>query len=344
MEKVTITGDVATVLKNTLQQGNFTNVAVLVDENTHRHCYPLLRDHLPEHTLVQIKSGEIHKNIETCVSIWSVLTQQSFDRKGIMINLGGGVIGDMGGFCARTYKRGISFINVPTTLLAQVDASAGGKLGIDFEHFKNHIGLFSEPDQVIIDPVFLQTLSARELRSGYAEVIKHNLIADKAGWEKIKNTPFEQLDWKAIIQHSVKLKQNVTDQDPTEKGIRKILNFGHTIGHAVESFLMQRNRAILHGEAVAVGMIAEAQASYALGFINAASLEEITSYILSIFEKVLLSSEDIQTICEYAVQDKKNKSNRILAALLKEVGNASWDIEISPAEIDQSLKYYVAQT
>ena len=344
MEKVIITDKAPLVLKNTLQQGNFTSVAVLVDENTHRHCYPLLKDHLPEHSLVQIKSGEIHKNIETCVSIWNVLTSQSFDRKGLLINLGGGVIGDMGGFCARTYKRGIHFVNVPTTLLAQVDASVGGKLGIDFEHFKNHIGLFSEPDQVIIDPVFLKTLPGSELRSGYAEVIKHNLIADKEGWNKIQDIPFDTMNWKEVIEHSVTLKQEITQKDPTETGLRKILNFGHTIGHAVESYLMKEGRSVLHGEAVAIGMIAETHASHTLGFIDTNSLQEITRYILSIFQKIQLTSKDIETICAYAVQDKKNKGNRILAALLKEVGNASWDVEISPAEIDQSLKYYVSQT
>ncbi len=344
MEKVVITDQAANALMQTLDHGQFTSIAILVDENTHIHCYPLIKHHLPEHTLIQIKSGEIHKNIETCISIWNVLTEQSFDRQGLLINLGGGVIGDMGGFCARTYKRGIAFINVPTTLLAQVDASVGGKLGIDFEHLKNHIGLFSEPDQVIIDPVFLKTLPDNELRSGYAEVIKHHLIADGKGWDRMKNSHFEEMNWKEVIEHSVKMKYGVAQKDPTEKGLRKILNFGHTVGHAVESYLMQEGRAILHGEAVAVGMVAEAYISNTRDLISAGDLTDIQGYIQGLYPKAKLSARDIEAIGKYAVQDKKNKGKRILAALLNGVGNAVWDIEISGKEIDQSLRYYVDQT
>lgn len=344
MEKVVITDQAASALMQTLDHGQFTNIAILVDENTHIHCYPLIKHHLPEHTLIQIKSGEIHKNIETCVSIWNVLTEQSFDRQGLLVNLGGGVIGDMGGFCARTYKRGIAFINVPTTLLAQVDASVGGKLGIDFEHLKNHIGLFSEPDQVIIDPVFLKTLPDNELRSGFAEVIKHHLIADGKGWDRMKNSRFEEMNWKEVIEHSVKMKYRVAQKDPTEKGLRKILNFGHTVGHAAESYLMQEGRAILHGEAVAVGMVAEAYISHTRDFISAGDLADIQGYIYGLYPKTELSARDIEAIGKYAVQDKKNKGKKILAALLNGVGNAVWDIEISGKEIDQSLRYYVDQT
>ncbi|WP_370513191.1 3-dehydroquinate synthase [Fulvivirga sp. M361] len=343
-ENVIITNQVPLVLQQKIISEAYTNVAVLVDENTHEHCYNVIKAHLPEHTLIQIKSGEIHKNLESCKAIWHVLTQQSFDRKGVLINLGGGVIGDMGGFCARTYKRGIAFINIPTTLLAQVDASVGGKLGIDFDHFKNHIGLFSEPDQVIIDPIFLKTLPERQLRSGYAEVIKHNLIADAEGWETIKKNSFPATDWMDTLRHSVTLKADVVLKDPTEKGLRKTLNFGHTIGHAVESYLLRHDRSVLHGEAVAAGMITEAYISYNRQFIDNDSLKEIVDYIDLIFERIKLNENDILEISNYAIQDKKNKGNRIMAALLKEVGSAQWDTEISKDEIQQSLQYYTLQT
>ena len=177
-----------------------------------------------------------------------------------MINLGGGVIGDMGGFCAATYKRGIRFINIPTTLLAQVDASVGGKLGIDFRGFKNHIGLFTMPEQVLVDVKFLETLPERELRSGFAEVIKHYLISDHSEWEKLNSLSFEKQDWKHHVTESVKIKSAVVDRDPIEKGFRKVLNFGHTIGHALETFFLSRKNSkvkVLHGEAIAAGMICE---------------------------------------------------------------------------------------
>ncbi len=344
LENVVITQDANKALSKALDQLNYSQLAVLVDENTHELCYTKIKTALPEHILIQIKSGEIHKSLETCWSIWSVFTEQALDRRGLLINLGGGVIGDMGGFCARTYKRGISFINIPTTLLSQVDASIGGKLGIDFEGYKNHIGLFSDPDLVIIDPIFLETLPENELKSGYAEVIKHNLIADKQNWLRISKKPFSQMDWLATIEHSVNVKKRVVEEDPKESGKRKILNFGHTLGHAIESHLLNSNRPVLHGEAVAAGMIAESYLSWQKGYISESDHKSIAEYIESLYEKIKLEESDIKSIRKYAVQDKKNKGNKVLAALLEDIGSANWDVELTSEEIELGLRYYATYT
>ena len=201
-----------------------SKAAILVDENTKRDCLPKLPQ-LDNSIIIEIKSGEEYKNINTCNFIWKQLTAHQFDRNSLLINLGGGVIGDMGGFAASTYKRGIDFIHVPTTLLAMVDASVGGKLGIDFKDFKNQIGLFNNPESVLIFPEFLETLPENQLKSGFAEVVKHALISDKILWGKLTNTSFESLDWKAIIETSIQIKNTIVLADPLEKGDRKKLNF-----------------------------------------------------------------------------------------------------------------------
>src|SRR6187402_1944444 len=205
-----------------LQKKNYSQVAVLTDENCRRHCYPLLEQTLPPHRLIEVKSGEEQKNLDTCSYIWQEMTEQALDRHAVLLVLGGGVLGDMGGFCASTYKRGIDFILVPTTLLAQVDASIGGKLGIDFNHFKNHIGVFNQPALTILHSDFLKTLPAAELRSGFAEVIKHTLISDKTMWDEISAKSLTHQDWDKILKHSVEFKADVTQKDPTETGLRKI--------------------------------------------------------------------------------------------------------------------------
>ncbi|MEM7107353.1 MAG: 3-dehydroquinate synthase [Bacteroidota bacterium] len=339
-DKVVITQAVNQQIQYILKELNFTQLAVLVDENTLVNCYPLIKASLPNHCLIQIKSGEEFKTIETCNHIWGRLTAEAFDRKSLLLNLGGGVIGDMGGFAARTFKRGIKFINIPTTLLAQVDASIGGKLGVDFKGLKNHIGLFSDPDQVIVDPVFLQSLPPAELASGFAEVIKHHLIADANGWEMLKKQSLPDLNWLETIRHSVAIKSRVVASDPQEAGYRKTLNFGHTLGHAVESFKMINDDSVLHGEAVALGMIAESYVSYKKGLLSSEELKSIENYIDSIFTRVNIMPEEIDEIFNLVIQDKKNKNNRVMAVLLEGIGSAKWDIKLTPSEIKSSLRYY----
>ncbi len=337
---VVVTEDIQESLTALFASHRFSQIGVLTDENTGRDCYPLVRDSLPVHTLYEIRSGEAYKNLTTCTQIWDWLTQKSFDRKALLLNLGGGVIGDMGGFCAATYKRGIRFVNLPTTLLAQVDASVGGKLGIDFEGYKNHIGVFQEPLQVIIDPKFLKTLPERELRSGFAEVIKHSLIADADYWQKLEAQPFEQQNWPAHIRHSVDIKSGVVAQDFKESGLRKILNFGHTIGHAIESFYLDSTQPWLHGEAIAAGMICESYLSAQYTHLTAEDIRRIEAFIFQTFGKLDLQEDTLEAIADMALQDKKNENNSIRCTLLERIGQAVYDIPVTVADIQQALYSY----
>jgi 3-dehydroquinate synthase len=331
----------ADCLPRLLKENPYSKIAVLVDENTKKHCYPALKALLPKHTLIQIRSGEENKHLATCEKIWEVITKAEFDRHSLLLNLGGGVIGDMGGFCAATYKRGVAFMQIPTTLLAQVDASVGGKLGVDFQGFKNHIGVFQEPRAVLVDATFLRTLPWAELRSGFAEIIKHCLIADAAKWEHIRKRDFEKQSWLDLIAHSINIKAEVVRQDPTEKGLRKILNFGHTIGHAVESyFLTQPKKKLLHGEAIAVGMITESYLSHQRNLLDLSSLEHIEEFIFSVFGRVEITEADIEQILPLTLQDKKNRDGKVKTVLLEGLGKAKFDVEISAREMREALMYY----
>jgi 3-dehydroquinate synthase len=318
----------------------YSSFAIIVDENTEKHCLPFVQDLLPDALVIKIKSGEENKTLQTCAQIWEELTNASFDRKALVFNLGGGVIGDMGGFCASTYKRGIEFVQIPTTLLSQVDASVGGKLGIDFNSFKNQIGVFQKPKAVIINTDFLKTLPERELRSGYGEVIKHALIADKAQWEILQSKTLQDFDWTKIVSHSVHIKAGVTEQDPTEKGLRKILNFGHTIGHAVETFYLETDKKLFHGEAVAVGMVTEAQVAVSKGHISQEECDQIKSYINKIYGKREIPQKDIDKIIPLTLQDKKNEGKIVYSALLEKIGKANYNQPLSESEIRASIAYY----
>lgn len=309
-----------------------------MDVNTEKFCYPLLKDALPAHEVISIEGGEEHKNLEACQQVWDKLTHFHFDRHSLLLILGGGVIGDLGGFCAATFKRGIDFVLLPTTLLAQVDASVGGKLGIDFQQYKNHIGVFCEPAATLISPTFLNSLPERELRSGFAEIIKHCLISDRSMWDVLKKKSLTNQDWNVLIPHSVAFKKEVVETDPKEGGLRKILNFGHTVGHAVESYFLSTNR-IFHGEAIAVGMICESFIGWKKNLLAKEELDEISAYLKQVYPTVTLPSVR-QPILDLMSQDKKNKGNRILMALTKGIGQAVWDVEASAEEIDASLDYY----
>lgn len=325
-----------------LKENHYSQIAVLTDENTAQHCLPLLKKVLPADSLhIRIRSGEENKNLKSCAHIWEELTLAGFDRKGLLINLGGGVITDMGGFCAATYKRGISFINIPTTLLSQVDASVGGKLGIDFMGFKNHIGLFQEAEAVLIDPVFLGTLPLRELRSGYAEVVKHALIADKSHWEQLQKTPWQEQDWQRIIDHSIGIKYQITTADPTEKGLRKILNFGHTIGHAIESYFLEKGpEKLLHGEAIALGMICESYLSQQKSGLGQQEVISICNYIATVYPLTVIPSDAYDFITGLALQDKKNEQGVINCTLLKKTGEAVYNKPVNRAEIQEAISWY----
>ncbi|MFN3841256.1 MAG: 3-dehydroquinate synthase [Cyclobacteriaceae bacterium] len=317
----------------------YSQSCVLADTNTVIHCYPRLKPVLPAHKVIQIPAGESGKTIETCTQVWKALTDQKLDRHSVLIIIGGGVAGDLGGFCASTFKRGIDFILVPTTLLAMADASIGGKLGVDFGFYKNQLGVFREPVMNLISTSFLSTLPADELRSGFAEVVKHALISDAALWDLIRTKPWKNHDWDNLVRHSAALKYQVVQQDPLEKGIRKILNAGHTIGHAIETWFLTRQKPVLHGEAIAAGLICESFIAWKKNMLSQRELNEITGLLLPVFGKLNLPRqyEEIAGLC---YQDKKNKGNTILMALLNGIGRARWDVEVSMDEMVDSLTYY----
>ena len=299
-----------------LDVSEYSEVAILVDENTRRNCLNKLPK-TDNSKVIEIKSGEKNKNISTCNFIWQELTNHNFDKDSLLINLGGGVIGDMGGFCAATYKRGIDFIQIPTTLLAMTDASIGGKLGVDFLALKNQIGLFANPKSVLIYPDFLESLPLDQLKSGFAEVLKHALISDKTLWNEILNTSFEKLNWNEIILLSVEIKNKIVLSDPKEKGERRKLNFGHTFGHAIESFYLKKSTPILHGQAIALGMLIESKMSN----LSESEKVEITAFILSNF--TLPYNPAKNQLIDFMRNDKKNSDEKINFTLLDGIGSCT---------------------
>lgn len=338
-------GDAWDTLQQTIREGRYSKILILVDENTSRHCLPILTTalELPFISL-EIPAGEKHKNLETCTRIWTGMMEHQLDRNSLCLNLGGGVMGDMGGFCASTFKRGMDFIQIPTTLLSQVDASIGGKLGIDFAQVKNSIGLFRNPRGVWVYPRFLNTLPGDEVRSGFAELIKHSLIADAAEWQKIKAiSSFDALDWAGIIVPSIRIKQQIVEADPFERGLRKALNFGHTIGHALEGYALETDRPLLHGEAIAIGMVCEAYLSHLETGLPTEQLEEIVAQIKKWYPAWPIPMDEFPQFLSLMKNDKKNVKSQINFSLLEEIGVARINISPDISRIEASLDFYNQQ-
>ena len=313
-------------LAEMLKPSHYSKIFILVDENTSQYCLPHLLNNLAteiEIEIIELEVGEIHKNIATCTEVWGALSDLGGDRKSILINLGGGVISDLGGFVACTFKRGIDFINIPTTLLSMVDASIGGKNGVDLGNLKNQIGIIREPKAVIVDTQFLNTLPQNEMRSGLAEMLKHGLIFDKKYWDKFKNIKdLITEDLNELIHQSIQIKNTIVCEDLTENGIRKSLNFGHTLGHAIESYFLENDNktSLLHGEAIAVGMILESFISREKELLTNEEYQEIKYIINDIFERVEFSQIDIEKIIELLIFDKKNEFGKVQFALLDGIG------------------------
>ena len=287
--------------------------------------------------IIELEAGEIHKNIATCTEVWGALSELGAERKSIVLNLGGGVISDLRGFVACTFKRGIDFINIPTTLLAMVDASVGGKNGVDLDNLKNQIGIIREPKAVLIDTHFLESLPQNEMRSGLAEMLKHGLIHDASYWNKFKNLKdLNTNHLEVLIHQSIQIKNEIVSMDLKEENIRKSLNFGHTLGHAIESYFLEENSQItlLHGEAIAAGMILESYLSKEKGLLSNDEYQEIKYIINDVFERVSFSNEAIQKIIELLDYDKKNEFGTIQFVLLEGIGKS-----IINQTIDNSLIY-----
>ncbi|GAA4278842.1 3-dehydroquinate synthase [Aquimarina mytili] len=335
-----------TALNSYLEKANHSKICILVDSNTHENCLSLFMSKIEKEydiEVIEIEPGEIHKNIETCSGIWNALSELGFDRKSLIINLGGGVVTDLGGFVACTYKRGVNYINIPTTLLAMVDASVGGKTGVDLGNLKNMVGVISESEMVLVDTEYLTTLPVNQMCSGFAEMLKHGLIQDRAYWEKISNLSelnFDDLD--QMIYDSVVIKNEIVFEDPTEQNIRKYLNFGHTLGHAIESFYLTHPEkpTLLHGEAIAIGMIMEAFISSELLSLSKEDLQYISDVILATFPKVAIDPKDYQEITQLLVHDKKNEKGNIYFVLLETLGKAKYNCIVSDELIVKSFEYY----
>ncbi|MEP4946098.1 MAG: 3-dehydroquinate synthase [Flavobacteriaceae bacterium] len=329
-------------LQQHIAKSNYSKVFVLVDENTKKHCLPLFKNkmEIKPDAVFEMPSGEMHKTIETCATVWNMLSDYAGDRKSVLINLGGGVLTDLGGFVASTFKRGIDFINIPTTLLSMVDASIGGKTGVDLGVLKNQIGVINQPQMVLVFPKFLKTLDQRQIKSGFAEMLKHGLIKDVEYWKSLKKeSGFTDA---ACIKKSIAIKNDVVTQDPTEKGIRKILNFGHTLGHAIESYCLENSnrKTLLHGEAIAIGMILEGYLSHELKGLSKLSLQEIKDTFLHHFEPVDFSAEDVKAIVNLLKYDKKNSHGDVNFVLLQTIGVAVTDIKVPVNLFDKAFAYY----
>jgi 3-dehydroquinate synthase len=291
--------------------------------------------------IIEIESGETEKNIATCVEIWTILTELGADRKSLLLNIGGGVITDIGGFIASTFKRGIDFINVPTTLLGMVDASIGGKNGVDLGNLKNQIGVINVPKMLLISTDFLETLSQREMRSGLAEMLKHGLIYDKNYWEQFLDlTKVDFADFDALIYRSIEIKNEIVKQDPTENGIRKALNFGHTLGHAIESHFLESETPLLHGEAIAIGMILESYLSKEKGLLSNEEFHQIKYIISNIYEPHNFSDEDIISIQNLLIHDKKNEYGKVQFALINGIGKIIINQSVENELIINSFRDY----
>jgi 3-dehydroquinate synthase len=325
-----------------LSARNYAGWVLFADENTVELCLPLIEEFLPEDTpIIVAPEGELNKNLETCQSLWEDLFTAGVGRRWCAICLGGGVLEDMSGFVASTYKRGIDFLQIPTTLLSMVDSSVGGKLGVDFNNLKNSIGVFNNPIAVWIDPRFLDTLSDREVRSGYGEIIKHGLIADVEQWNQLKELKdLTAVDWQTIIPASVNVKREIVLEDPFEKGLRKALNFGHTIGHAIESYWLETDHRLLHGEAIAAGMIMEAWLSTKLIGLAPADLTEVTDYCLAIYGHQEVPEAAFDQLIELMQQDKKNEDHRINFTLLQAPGRARVNETAGVELIWEAINYY----
>ena len=320
-------------------------VFLLTDKIASGFCLPLIQRIIDEFSIkiVTIGSGEENKNIQSIIEVWDFLSNNGADRKSLLINIGGGMLTDLGGFAASTFKRGLDFVNIPTTLLAQVDASLGGKTGFNFNGLKNEIGVFMEPNSVIINTNFLKTIDHENFLSGYAEMLKHGLIKSSEHWDELMSYDMENIDYNAlqkIIAHSVAVKEWHVLNDLREQNIRKALNFGHTIGHAFESYAMKTGRPILHGYAVVYGMIAELYLSAKQCGLGIEELNTISSWMIAKYGKFEIQECDFEALYQLMTHDKKNEGKRINFTLIPEIGKVEINIDCSKELIIEALNYY----
>lgn len=344
-QEVIICRDFADELRKTLAKHSFDKLFVLTDEHTRRSCWPVISqlDCLKDAVIISIGPGDIHKNLETLAYVWNRLCDEGATRRSLLLNLGGGMVTDLGGFAAATFKRGIPYINIPTTLLSMVDASVGGKTGINFNGLKNEIGAFRPAETVLIDCRFLRTLDRENILSGYAEMLKHGLISRVSHWSELVDFDMETIDYdrlQQLVGESVQVKEGIVEQDPFEHGIRKALNLGHTVGHAFESFALQKH-PVLHGYAVAWGMVCELYLSALKTGFPKERLHQTLRFIKENYGRLEFTCNDYETLFNFMKHDKKNFSaGTINFTLLGDVGDIRINQTATQEEIYELLDFY----
>ena len=325
---------------------NKSTIVLLFDENTFEHCGKLFFSSFPELKdafKYVIKPGEENKTIDTCLDIWNDLINNNILKNAMIICIGGGVVSDLGGFVASIYKRGLDYVFIPTTLLAQVDASIGGKNGVDFNSAKNQLGVISFPKLIYVNPIFLNTLSKKEIISGFAEIVKYALIWDKDFWNMLLTIEsINEVNWYPIIKRSIRIKSEIVNKDPYEKSIRKSLNFGHTIGHAIESLFLKNGKPITHGEAIAVGMECELYISSHYFNWDIEKLKNIVNYLRKTFSDIKFDYSDIDELLFFMRNDKKNRGDGINFTMIEDIGEVIVDKVVPENIIRQSIELYLS--
>lgn len=344
MQEIATTDNVVPILKERISALNHDKLFILTDKTTHTVCLPLLEQiaEVKEAVKITIETSDENKNIQSLSHVWTELCNNGATRHSLLINLGGGMVTDLGGFAASTFKRGIKFINIPTTLLSMVDASVGGKTGINFNGLKNEIGVFNSANSVILDTIFLQTLDSENIKSGYAEMLKHGLISDTHHWSELIEFNLMAPNLKAlssIVKNSVAIKEKIVLEDPLENGIRKALNLGHTIGHAFESFALKNKRPIQHGYAVAWGLICELFLSYIKCNFPVDKMRQTVRFINDNYGKMGISCNDYEELYSFMTHDKKNTAGIINFTLLSDIGEIRINQTATKEEIYETLDF-----
>ena len=343
-QKVIISEQLEEALRKEVGECKADRIYILTDKTTHELCLPVVKsyDCLKGADVISIEAGDTNKTLDSVVHVWSELQRMGATRHSLLINLGGGMVTDLGAFAASTFKRGISIINIPTTLLSMVDASVGGKTGFNFGGLKNEIGVFRNADCVILDTTFLKTLDEENILSGYAEMLKHGLISTGKHWAELMNFDIEHPDLGelgSLVAKSVQVKERIVTEDPTEKGIRKALNLGHTVGHAFESLALQR-KPVLHGYAVAWGLVCELYLSVVKTGFPVEKMRQMTRFIFEHYGRMSITCNDYPILLELMTHDKKNIGGTINFTLLGGIGDIRINQTATKAEIEEALDFF----
>ena len=344
-QEVILCEGLANSLTHAIEKCPHDKLFILTDEHTHRLCRPHLNGipTLEEAEEIIIGAEDVHKNLETLAAVWQALSEKGASRHSLLINLGGGMVTDLGGFAASTFKRGIAYINVPTTLLAMVDASVGGKTGINFNGLKNEIGVFAPAACVLLETEFLRSLDAQNFFSGYAEMLKHGLISNTAHWVELLDFNTNNIDYaylKNMVGRSVQVKEDIVEQDPFERGIRKALNLGHTAGHAFESLALAENRPVLHGYAVAWGIVCELYLSHLKVGFPKDKMRQTIQFIKENYGSFAFDCKQYEQLYAFMQHDKKNTSGTVNFTLLKEIGDICINQTADKDTIFEMLDFY----